>query len=104
MTPVDEQSDALNDDSGIELDLKNPYIAALLAWMKLVVSATAGSYSERDRDSKHRQTRLAEHRSVATIFGANQVAAGQLIRGVIQLTNSNARGTCRRTVASLQRR
>ena len=33
MTTVDEQSDELNDDSGIDLDLKNPYVAALLAWI-----------------------------------------------------------------------
>ena len=32
MPTVDEQSDELNDDSGIDLDLKNPYVAALLAW------------------------------------------------------------------------
>ncbi len=33
MTTVDEQSEVLNDDSGIDLDLKNPYLAALLAWI-----------------------------------------------------------------------
>ncbi len=33
MTTADEQSDVLNDDSGIDLDLKNPFVAALLAWI-----------------------------------------------------------------------
>jgi hypothetical protein len=33
MTMADEQSDVLNDDSGIDLDLKNPFVAALLAWI-----------------------------------------------------------------------
>jgi len=31
MPTVDEQNDELNDDSGIDLDLKNPYVAELLA-------------------------------------------------------------------------
>ena len=33
MPAVEEHLDSLNDDSGIDLDLKNPYVAALLGWI-----------------------------------------------------------------------